>query len=89
MNYQQDCPHYMHKLPFNFFNINIKYWVVRFKYFNKAVSKVGAQGVMQLMPTTAKQLGVGNSFSARQNIKGGINYLKKMYVQFVGNIKKT
>ena len=55
----------------------------------KAVSKVGAQGVMQLMPTTAKQLGVGNSFSARQNIKGGINYLKKMYVLFNGNIKKT
>jgi soluble lytic murein transglycosylase-like protein len=55
----------------------------------KAVSKVGAQGVMQLMPTTAKQLGVGNSFRARQNIKGGINYLKKMYVLFNGNIKKT
>jgi len=44
----------------------------------KAVSSVGARGVMQLMPATAKELGVTDSFNADQNINGGARYLAKL-----------
>lgn len=48
----------------------------------KAVSKVGARGVMQLMPATAKELGVIDSFNASQNINGGAHYLAKMLIRY-------
>lgn len=47
-----------------------------------AVSKSGAMGVMQLMPQTAKSLGVTDPFDARQNIMGGAKYLKSTLDQF-------
>jgi soluble lytic murein transglycosylase-like protein len=41
-----------------------------------AVSPKGAQGLMQLIPSTAKRFGVANTFNAEQNIEGGVKYLK-------------
>ena len=52
-----------------------------------AVSGAGAQGVMQLMPATAKSLGVTNSFDAEQNIMGGAKYIKQMLDRYDGNVK--
>jgi soluble lytic murein transglycosylase len=43
-----------------------------------AVSRKGAQGLMQLMPTTASKLGVADPFSADQNVRGGVRYLRQM-----------
>ncbi len=56
-------------------------------YNPKAVSKVGARGLMQLMPATAKELGVRDSFNPEQNIHGGVKYYKQLLVQFNGNVK--
>lgn len=53
----------------------------------KALSVAGAQGVMQLMPGTAKELGVANAFNARSNIIGGATYLKRMLERHQGDIK--
>ena len=54
--------------------------------FNQnAISKVGAQGLMQLMPATAKSLGVTNALDPVQNIEGGVKYLQGLLKQFHGN----
>ena len=53
----------------------------------KAVSSVGARGLMQLMPATAKELGVKDSFNANANIRGGINYFSQMLARFNNNIE--
>ena len=47
-----------------------------------ARSSKGAQGLMQLMPETARELGVSNAFDPRQNIFGGARYLKMLLNQF-------
>ncbi len=51
-----------------------------------AVSSKGARGLMQLMPDTARRLGVADSFDARQNIFGGTQYLRMLLDQFGGDV---
>lgn len=51
-----------------------------------AVSRAGARGLMQLMPGTASDLGISNSFDPNQNISGGTKYLAMMLQEFGGDV---
>jgi soluble lytic murein transglycosylase-like protein len=55
----------------------------------EAVSHAGARGLMQLMPATARELGVTDIFDIDQNIDGGAKYLRRMLDRFDGNIRKA
>jgi soluble lytic murein transglycosylase-like protein len=53
----------------------------------QALSPTGAGGLMQLMPDTARQVGVGDRFDPAQNIAGGTEYLAQQLDRFQGNIE--
>lgn len=53
----------------------------------KAVSKVGARGLMQLMPRTARSLGVEDSFKPAHNIDAGVRYFRQLLDEFDGEVK--
>lgn len=52
----------------------------------RAVSRKGARGLMQLMPSTASMLGVRDSFDPRQNIDGGVRHLRALMDRFPSNL---
>jgi soluble lytic murein transglycosylase-like protein len=58
-------------------------------YNPNAVSHKGAQGLMQLMPATARRFGVTNSFDAVQNLEGGVRYLKYLDSLFPSDLRLT
>lgn len=51
-------------------------------YQPEAVSSAGAEGVMQIMPGTQKELGVTEPFDPEDNIEGGVRYLRTLYDRF-------
>ena len=53
-----------------------------------ALSNKGAMGLMQLMPQTAKMLGVNDAWDPEQNIRGGVKYLSQLSDKFNGDIVK-
>jgi soluble lytic murein transglycosylase-like protein len=55
-------------------------------YDTHAVSSKGAMGLMQLIPATAERFGVDKPFDAKQNIDGGVNYLKHLLDMFDGDV---
>ncbi len=54
-------------------------------YNPRAISKAGAQGIMQLMPGTARRYGVSDAMDPVENIHGGVRYLKDLLAMFNGN----
>ncbi len=58
-------------------------------YQSGATSRKGAQGLMQLMPGTAQELGVSNAYDPRQNIEAGARYLRALLEKYDGDLDKA
>lgn len=76
----------LYRLPEAFIRAVIR---VESDYHVGVVSRVGAQGLMQLMPATAAGMGVRDAFDARQNILGGSRYLRVLANGFSGDLILT
>jgi soluble lytic murein transglycosylase-like protein len=59
---------------------------VESEYHPEAVSPKGAMGLMQLIPQTAQRFGVGNPFNPKENIEGGVSYLKHLLSLYGGDL---
>jgi len=59
---------------------------VESEYDPKAVSRKGAMGLMQLIPETAQRFGVENPFNPKENIEGGVSYLKYLLDLYRGDL---
>ena len=55
----------------------------------KAISRKGALGLMQLVPATAEQMGVGNAFDPAQNVDGGARFLRSLLDRYHGDLPKS
>lgn len=58
-------------------------------YNASAVSPKGAQGIMQLIPSTARRFGVSNTFDVADNIQGGVRYLRFLLDYYQGDYPKA
>jgi soluble lytic murein transglycosylase-like protein len=68
----------------------VKILIEKESQFNpRAVSRSGAMGLMQLMPETAARLGVDNPYDPRQNIEGGVRFLRDLFAMFGGDLELT
>ena len=76
----------LYRLPESFIRAVIR---VESDYHLGAVSRAGAQGLMQLMPGTAAHMGVRDAFDPRQNILGGSRYLRILANNFRGDLILT
>lgn len=61
--------------------------LVESDFRKNAVSNKGAAGLMQLMESTAREIGVKNGFDARENVFGGVRYLKSLFERFNRNLE--
>src|SRR6478735_8111539 len=57
-----------------------------FVFHPYAVSRAGAEGLMQLMPELSDEIGVTNAFDPRENIMGGVRYLKRLLDYYKGDL---
>jgi soluble lytic murein transglycosylase-like protein len=53
------------------------------------ISPTGAMGIMQLMPDTAKALGIRDPFHTQENVDGGVRYLAKLMQRYRGDMRRT
>jgi soluble lytic murein transglycosylase-like protein len=56
---------------------------------HRRISGTGAMGVMQLMPDTARELGVADPFAVGENVDAGVRYLKQLLAIYRGNVRRA